>query len=221
MSDKRKKIAIVIPAFNEAVTIENVVVGLLQKGVPIVVDDGSEYQTADIALRAGAIIIKHHTNLGYDTAIHTGLKKALELNFNFAVVFDADGQHDPKFIDDAMKLFKSGLDMVVGCRDSKQRISESIFGVVSSLFWGVADPLCGLKAYRLSKFNNLVLMNTYKSIGTEILIRAIRNGLEVKSHCTKTSPRQGPSRFGSSLSSNYHILKSLLYGVLFVRAGGR
>ena len=63
------KVAIVVPAFNEAESIADVVAAIRDYGTPIVVDDASVDATALQAQAAGAIVVRHRRNLGYDGAL--------------------------------------------------------------------------------------------------------------------------------------------------------
>src|SRR5437660_6268215 len=85
---------IVVPAYNEAGIIRQVVAPLGQCGPQIlVVDDGSDDRTGEIAASAGAIVIRHPINLGQGAALQTGIDFALSAGANVVVTFDADGQH--------------------------------------------------------------------------------------------------------------------------------
>lgn len=92
--DLRSRIAIVIAAYNEGEAIGPVVeqVRAHCRWV-IVVDDGSADQTAEVALAAGAHILRHPINLGQGAALQTGIDYALRLEAEYIVTFDADGQH--------------------------------------------------------------------------------------------------------------------------------
>jgi len=83
----------------------------------IVVDDGSSDDTAQVAEEAGAIVIRHETNLGKAEAINTGLRRAREMDACVAVLLDADGQHNPHEIPTVMAPIQAGqADLVVGSR---------------------------------------------------------------------------------------------------------
>lgn len=85
---------IVVPAFNEAQAIASVLADLRRTGYQIVVvDDGSADATAELAMQAGATVVRHPVNLGQGAALQTGIKFALLRGANFIVTFDADGQH--------------------------------------------------------------------------------------------------------------------------------
>ena len=108
----------VIPAFNEAKTIENVV----KRTKPyvneiIVIDDGSQDGTANLAQTAGAIVIIHKGNLGVGKTISDGIEKALEVNADIIVTLDADGQHKPKYIPVLIAPIETDqVDIVIGSR---------------------------------------------------------------------------------------------------------
>jgi glycosyltransferase involved in cell wall biosynthesis len=92
------KFVIIIPAYNEGKTIEMVVRESLEYSDVLVVDDGSSDQTAHLAMKAGARVIKHDHNRGKGAAIKTGLKGALNGGYQVMVLMDGDGQHDPRYI---------------------------------------------------------------------------------------------------------------------------
>ncbi len=211
-------IAIVIPAFNEANTITKVVAETSLYGKPIVINDGSSDKTASLAKKAGAIVVEHTVNQGYDAALSTGLFKALTAGFTYAITFDADGQHAPYILKKFTKTLDNGADLVIGVRDHYQRFSESIFSVVGNKLWKVQDPLCGMKGYKLSHLATLGFFKSYNSIGTEFSLRAAKSNLNVQNIPIPTLPRVGQSRFGSGLLPNIKILRALILGIFMTSA---
>ncbi|MFY2860084.1 glycosyltransferase family 2 protein, partial [Mycobacterium sp. THU-M104] len=89
---------IVIPAFNEAAVIGEVIADVRAVFDHVVcVDDGSTDGTGDIALRAGAHLVRHPVNLGQGAAIQTGVEYARKQpGARLFATFDADGQHRVK-----------------------------------------------------------------------------------------------------------------------------
>lgn len=207
------RLAAVIPAFNEARSIQAIVQQVSQRALAIVVDDGSTDDTASLARAAGAYVVSHPFNRGYDVALETGLQTAIDLGCTLAVTMDADGQHDPRLLDRFLEEFDNGADLIVGVRDHRQRWSETLFSIFARQIWALHDPLCGMKGYRLSKIINKYSINTYPSVGTELPILLIRNGIIPHQISVKTRPRNEKSRFGSGLSANVKIVKALLYGL--------
>ncbi|WP_236950981.1 glycosyltransferase family 2 protein [Methanobacterium subterraneum] len=92
------RIITIIPAYNEETAILNVVKGVKKYSDVLVVDDGSTDKTAILAKNVGATVIKHWKNIGKGAAIKTGLKSAIEDDYDFMVLLDGDGQHDPQCI---------------------------------------------------------------------------------------------------------------------------
>ena len=94
-----KSIWIVVAAFNEAAVIGPIVSDLLRPGYHVVVvDDGSDDATGQIALSVGATVVTHPVNLGQGAALQTGIRFALQQDASYVVTFDADGQHRPSDI---------------------------------------------------------------------------------------------------------------------------
>jgi glycosyltransferase involved in cell wall biosynthesis len=211
------RVGIIIPALNEALTISAIVKDSSRFGVAIVVDDGSDDQTSALASQSGAIVIKHQTNKGYDFAIDTGFKKAVELGLKIAITLDADGQHDPSLIYKFIEAIDSGSKVVVGIRNNQQRIAERIFGWYTKVFYNIEDPLCGLKAYELEIYNELGHFDSYQSIGTELLIFASKRKYKISQIHFDVKERSDQSRFGSILFGNYKILRSMILSIWCIK----
>lgn len=120
MTDVAEKTLTILPAFNEARQIANVIHGISQvmPGTDIlVIDDGSADATAAQARQAGATVITHPFNLGYGVAIQTGYKYAAKAGYAYLVQIDADGQHDPDGILSLLQPVIAGeADFALGSR---------------------------------------------------------------------------------------------------------
>jgi len=210
----RSRIGILIPALNESATIEAVVTQSAFFGTPIVIDDGSIDDTGLIAISAGAILLRHEVNRGYDASLNTGFRRAAELDFDIVITIDADGQHSPQSIEQCLELMEEGADLVIGVRNDYQRLSEFCFGFVSRRLYGLHDPLCGFKAYRMSVYYALGYFDSYDSIGTELALFGVLNGYSFCQLPITVRDRQGtPPRFGQGFRANYKILLALLHAV--------
>jgi glycosyltransferase involved in cell wall biosynthesis len=117
------KVSVIVPALNEASTIDAVVKGILavDPGYEvIVVDDGSSDATAQVARDAGAVVISHPYNLGNGASITAG---SLAASGDVIVMIDADGQHPPECIPMLVESIGE-YDMVVGARTRKSKTSR-------------------------------------------------------------------------------------------------
>ena len=113
-----RSIWIVIAAFNEAAVIEPIVSDIVRRNYSVVlVDDGSQDKTGQIALAAGATVVTHPVNLGQGAALQTGMKFAIQQGAHAIVTFDADGQHRPSDIARLVDaLEQTNADYVLGSR---------------------------------------------------------------------------------------------------------
>ncbi|OMC45948.1 glycosyl transferase [Mycobacterium sp. IS-1264] len=110
---------IVIPAFNEAAVIGEVIADVRSVFDNVVcVDDGSADDTGEIARRAGAHLVRHPINLGQGAAIQTGVEYArAQPGAGVFATFDADGQHRVKDVAAMVERLRTGdVDVVIGTR---------------------------------------------------------------------------------------------------------
>lgn len=114
-----KRVLIIMPAWNEAEGVADVVkeVYTTLPGVDIlVVDDGSADDTAAVARRAGATVMKLPYNLGVGGAMRAGYRYAHDHGYDVAIQVDADGQHDPRNVPELLARLDAGADLVMGAR---------------------------------------------------------------------------------------------------------
>lgn len=119
-----KKILLIIPAYNEEKSILNVVNKIYNynkeintKYDVVVINDGSSDNTEKILCENNINHIKLISNLGIGGAVQTGYKYALENDYDIAVQFDGDGQHDIRYVKDIIKpIIDNDANMVIGSR---------------------------------------------------------------------------------------------------------
>ena len=118
-----KNCAAVIPCLNESASVA-ALVAAVRRQVPsvVVVDDGSTDDTANLASNAGAAVIRHVRNLGKGAALQTGLSHLLQLDCEWAVTLDGDGQHAPEDLPALLRCAeKTGAPLVIGNRMNEAR----------------------------------------------------------------------------------------------------
>lgn len=113
-------VLVIVPAYNEEGAVGGVVAEI-QAAVPdapvLVIDDCSEDSTIATARAAGANILPLPHHLGLGGAVQAGYKLAFELNFEYVIRLDGDGQHDPRDIPAVLEALRSsGCEMVIGSR---------------------------------------------------------------------------------------------------------
>jgi glycosyltransferase involved in cell wall biosynthesis len=177
----------IVPAFNEAGTIADVVHGAracANVDDVVVVDDGSADETVTRASRAGAHVLRHEQNRGKGHAVRTGLAFALDRNFTHVLLMDGDMQHRPADIPAMIDAARTrDADLVVGERvfDKSQMPSSRYYSNVIgsralSAFIGseVRDSQSGFRLIRCEVLRGMTLSSTGYEIETEMLIKLAR-----------------------------------------------
>lgn len=185
---KNIDVSIVIPVFNEAQTIGDVITkikGLYPDFEIIVINDGSTDDTGAIAQNAGAIVYSHPYNIGNGAAVKSGIRLA---SGEVLVLLDGDGQHDPKEIEELLEYFPD-YDMVVGARPKGHQASwvramgNWIFNRLASYvsIFPVKDLTSGFRAIKSDIAHQLLylLPNTY-SYPTTFTLGVLRSGRSVR-----------------------------------------
>lgn len=213
MSNRQAKIVVVIPAFNESATIA-CIIGELRRHVDevVVVDDASDDETAETAKRAGAIVVRHSINRGYDASLNDGFAEAVRRGADVIITFDADGEHRAKDIPAVVEPILSGdADLVVTERPVLIHCSEKLFALYTSACFGLRDPLCGFKAYHRSVYQQFGRFDSLNSIGTELALRAIHAGFRFRKIPIERQMRADASRFYARLvQANLRIFGAML-----------
>ena len=178
------KLFIVIPAYNEEVTIGKVVQELRALELPdiekevIVVDDGSMDRTGEVARSEGAVIVRHIVNRGVGGALGTGISAALRKGADIIVTYDADGQHAASDIEKVIGPIQNGsADVVLGTRmlDSghmpwTRRIANQIANLITLTLFGIktTDSQCGFRAYSRFAAQKIEIRSNHYEVCSEI-----------------------------------------------------
>jgi glycosyltransferase involved in cell wall biosynthesis len=180
------KACIVIPAYDAARTVGEVIRALKPTAPIIVIDDGSRDATRDVARRAGAEVLSHDRNHGKGAALVTGLTHAQARGFDVALTVDADGQHPAE---SALRVLQGAEDrraLVLGIRDlvrggapRANQMSNGISNFFLSRFTGrpLADTQCGLRRYPVKETLALGSSAAGYAFEAEVLLRALAAGL--------------------------------------------
>jgi glycosyltransferase involved in cell wall biosynthesis len=162
---------IVIPALNEATVIGDVVADVRSVFDHVVcVDDGSQDDTGNVALRAGAHVVPHPVNLGQGAAIQTGVEYArAQPGAAVFATFDADGQHQVKDVVRMIdRLTGEDLDIVIGTRFA-DRAPERMPALRRLLFPLIAKISPASRKLRLTDAHN----------GLRVFNKAVADGLNL------------------------------------------
>lgn len=181
------RVCALIPAFDEAAHIDEVVRGAAKHVHAVVlIDDGSRDGTVEIAQSAGAICLRSETNSGKASALRMGIDYALGREFTHVLFFDGDGQHDSEDIPSLTRAAgETGADLVIGTRSfDRDRMprpryySNTVGSKLASWLVGqeIKDSQCGFRLARLDALRRMKLRGRKYELEMEILIKVARAG---------------------------------------------
>jgi len=185
-------ICIVIPAFNAAATIADVVEETRALGFPLlVVDDGSTDGTAERISGLDVRVQRHSVNRGKGAALRTGFSWALENGFTAVVTLDSDGQHDPTAIPRLVAAAREReFDILIASRSSQfakmagLRNSWNRFGVwcvKKKTGFEITDSQSGFRYYSARLLRSVTLTASGYEMEMEVLMKAWRAGFSIGS----------------------------------------
>ena len=186
-------LCVIIPTYNNANTVGNVVEGVLHKcSNVIVVNDGCTDSTEKILSEFGSAIhiVSYSRNRGKGYALVQGFKKAKELGFTHAITIDADGQHFTEDIDLFIEKIKSSPEsIIVGGRNLKEKNmpSKNSFANKFSNFWftlqtgrKLSDTQSGYRCYPIARLKGLNLITSRYEAELELLVYAHWCGVKIE-----------------------------------------
>lgn len=185
------RVIIVIPVYNHARTLRDVVTRCIKVHDRVmVVDDGSSDGGADILEGLAVDIIRHPKNLGKGVAILSAAKRALRSGMTHMVTVDADGQHDPEDLRHFIPELEAHPDaIIVGKRDfhgayvpESSRVGRAIsnFWLLAETGRSLGDAQSGFRAYPIALFKHLNLRERRYSFEIEVLVKAAWAGIELR-----------------------------------------
>ncbi len=215
------KTCVIVPAHNEVSTIGAVVEKLTARGLSVVViDDGSNDGSGEIARRNGAFVIRHQLKMGKGQALRHGFEYALRQDFDNVVTMDADGQHDVGDIEQFLaKAAENPNCVVTGTRlDNPQGMpwlrlmtNRIMSGLISlACRQKIPDTQCGYRLISCAILRQISISSSDFEIETEVLIKSAKKGFRIHSVPIKTIYRNEASKINP-------ILDTIRFIVYFIK----
>jgi len=221
-----KKIAVIVPAYNEEKAIAGVVndINALAQGTDfrldvIVVNDCSYDKTAEIASQMNCVLLNLPVNIGIGGAVQTGFIYAYENGYDFAIQVDGDGQHPPAEIPKLINaISEKGVDIVIGSRfiektgflsTFSRRMGIYFFRYLIKLFCGeiITDSTSG---FRIINKKTLAIVSEYypdEFPEPESIILYSRHNLKIGEMAVVMRERQGGQSSIVAFTSLYYMVK--------------
>lgn len=217
------KTLLIIPAYNEEKNIENTIKKILDLHNPdidyIIINDGSTDNTLEILKNNHFNYLNLPANLGIGGAVQTGYKYALYNNYDIAIQFDGDGQHNVEYISQLIQQIEAGNDLVIGSRfldnltgfksTKTRRVGIKLLSNLIKLCTGkkITDPTSGFRACN-KKIIELFSMNyPYDYPEPDTIVKVIKKGFNVKEIPVIMNEREQGKSSINMLKSVYYMIK--------------
>lgn len=190
--EKRKKVTVVIPAYNEESRIFKIIKEVEKfSDRIIVVDDGSSDKTYTMVKGKKVILLRHMINLGQGAALQTGIEYARKIDTEILITFDADGQFKAEEIPLLVEPIKLGqVDVILGSRflgkmvdiPKLRFIILRLAIVFTHIFYGIklTDAHNGFRAFGKKAIGNINIAHNRWAHPSDIIDQIIRNKLSYK-----------------------------------------
>ena len=218
------KVLVIIPTYNEEKNILKTVNNLKETKLDheldyVIINDGSTDSTKKICEENHLNMIDLPFNLGIGGAVQTGYKYAYYHNYDIAIQFDGDGQHDGNYIKDLIAEIEKGNNVVIGSRfvselstfksSKMRRLGKNILSFLIKVVTGkkIYDPTSGFRA--VDKEVIKLFANDYPSDYPEpdTIVTVIKKNYQVSEIPVKMNKREGGKSSINPLKSVYYMIK--------------
>ena len=221
------KCLVIIPAYNEEENIVRVVENL-KNNYPmydyVVINDGSADSTAKICRKYGYELVDLPVNLGLAGAFQTGLKYAYRKGYDYAIQFDADGQHRHEFIAPMLDKIQEGYDIVIASRfvtekkpHSLRMLGSNLISAAMKLTTGhrVKDPTSGMRLFNKKMIAEFALNMNYGP-EPDTISYLLKQGATIAEVQAKMDERIAGESYLNLSKSMMYMLRMLL-SILFIQ----
>lgn len=186
------RICVLIPAYNEAKAIAGIIERLKTRHLePVIIDDGSTDNTREIAERSCVCVLRNERNMGKGASLIKGIDYALSSGFDAVITMDADGQHNPDDVAGFLDYAERSDDTVfIGNRMLNAKDMPRLrFFTNKFMSWFISaiagqhipDTQCGFRLIKKMALEKIKLETDKFEVESELLIKAARLGIRIKS----------------------------------------
>lgn len=221
------KVLLIIPAYNEEKSIEKVIENL-KENYPqyeyVVINDGSMDHTSYICHKNKYDILDLPVNLGLAGAFQTGLKYAYLCGYDYAMQFDADGQHRPEYIASMIEEMDKGFDIVIGSRFvTKKRpftlrmLGSFMISIATRLSTGkkLKDPTSGMRMFN-SKMIAEFALNLNYGPEPDTISYLLKQGATISEVQVEMDERQEGESYLNLTRSMMYMLR-MMVSIIFIQ----
>lgn len=222
---------IIIPAYNEALNIEKTVKDVTTNTDYdyVVINDCSKDNTKEVCEKNNFNMLSLPINYGLTSGIQLGMKYAYKNNYDIAIQFDGDGQHQAKYLKDLVKEIEDGqADIVIGSRFADKKKPHSLRMLGSNIIsiciklttWKkIKDTTSGMRAYNQKAIEEFV-KNASLTPEPDTLVYMMKRGMKVKEVQVEMSDREFGESYLKPLKSIEYMF-NMVFSILFIRSTTR
>ena len=222
------KVLIIIPAYNEELNIEKTVNDVKNntKYDYVVINDCSKDNKKKVCEKNEINMISLPVNYGLTSGIQIGMKYAHENDYDIAIQFDGDGQHQAKYLKDLVeKIEKDNCDIAIGSRFEKKKkphsmrmLGSNIIQFAIKLVTGkrITDPTSGMRAYNKKAIKEFIT-NTSLTPEPDTIVYMIKKGFTVQEVQVEMKEREFGESYLNAFKSIEYML-SMMFSIIFIRA---
>ena len=209
------KVLIIIPAYNEAENIEKTVNDVIQNTDYdyVVVNDCSKDNTKEVCEKNNFNMLSLPINYGLTSGIQIGMKYAYKNNYDIAIQFDGDGQHQAKYLKNLVKEIEDGnANIVIGSRfvTEKKPFTARMLGS------RIKDTTSGMRAYDRNAIKEFVT-NTSLTPEPDTMVYMLKKGLKIKEVQVEMKEREFGKSYLTPIKSMKYMV-NMIFSIVFIRA---
>lgn len=222
------KTLIIIPAYNEAQNIEKTVKDVTSNSNYdyVIINDCSKDETLEVCKKNNFNVISLPVNFGLTSAIQIGMKYAYQNNYDVAVQFDGDGQHQAKYLKELVKkIEEDNCDIAIGSRfvtekkpKTMRMLGSNLISIAIKLVTGktIKDPTSGMRAYNKEAIEMFV-NNTSLTPEPDTMVYMIKKKMKIEEVQVEMKEREfGESYLNPIKSVQY--MTNVFFSIIFIRA---
>lgn len=222
------KVLLIIPAYNEELNIEKTVEDVTKNTEYdyIIINDCSKDNTKGVCERNGFNILSLPVNYGLTSGIQVGMKYAYQNNYDIAIQFDGDGQHQAKYLKDLVREIENkNCDIAIGSRfvtekkpHSLRMFGSNLISFCIKLITGkkIKDTTSGMRAYSRQAIEEFV-KNKSLTPEPDTLVYMMKKGMEVKEVQVEMSEREFGESYLKPIKSMEYMF-NMIFSILFIRS---
>lgn len=222
------KVLIIIPAYNEAQNIEKTVKDVTENTNYdyIIINDCSKDNTKEVCEKNNFNMLSLPINYGLTSGIQLGMKYAYKNNYDIAIQFDGDGQHQAKYLKKLVeKIENNSADIVIGSRFVEEKkpfstrmIGSRLIAFIIKLTTGktIKDPTSGMRAYNKKAIQEFI-RNMSLTPEPDTLVYMMKKGLKIEEVQVEMKDREFGESYLKPLKSIQYMI-NMIFSIIFIRA---